>query len=214
MGRLINSGARRMRWAAGFAVLIGGLVLGDAAVQGANVVSKQVEGLPYCGVLRVQSHAVRPGRYRVGANVACKGAVRTLSRYFRGEGIQHTGPTFSDFYTQVGPWRCGYSTGTAGCTRSPHKRLVAVTATLRLRCTPPRGPGDNQFHSANLRVENTSCAVGRRVALACTRYTYGTSGTCLVAGASWYCSSRQSGGLGSSQRCSSGIRRMSIYWTD
>src|ERR1700704_5289068 len=58
---------------------------------------------------------------------------------------------------------------------------AGATSTVR-RCAPPRGPGDHAIHSTDLRVTSITCAVGRKVALACQRFTYGHSGTCSAAG--------------------------------
>ena len=65
--------------------------------------------------------------------------------------------------------------------------LVPVAArasvlTSARACAPPRGPGDNAVHSRNLRVRGISCRVGRKVALACVRFTYGHSGRCSAGG--------------------------------
>lgn len=81
-------------------------------------------------------------------------------------------------------------------------------------CAPPRGPGDSAVHSKDLRVRNISCTIGRKVALACTRFTYGHSGTCSAVGYRWRCTSTKPPGLSSAQRCVAGLRLMSIVWTD
>src|SRR6266705_1290280 len=44
-----------------------------------------------------------------------------------------------------------------------------------LACAPPRVTGDSAVHRTDLRVKNASCSVGRKVALACVRFTYGHS---------------------------------------
>lgn len=88
---------------------------------------------------------------------------------------------------------------------------VAAVAT---NCAPPRGPGDNLVHSANLRVKGMTCSQGRVVALRCTANTYGHSGTCAAAGYVWRCTSYKQGALGSHQRCVAGPRIMSIDWLD
>lgn len=80
-------------------------------------------------------------------------------------------------------------------------------------CAPPRGPGDRSVHSKNLRVKNISCKVGRRVALACTRFTYGDSGVCSAVGYQWRCTSTDPV-AGSVQRCIAGRKSMSIHWLD
>jgi hypothetical protein len=87
-----------------------------------------------------------------------------------------------------------------------------VTATQT--CVPPRGPGDQARHSVNLRVTNIGCEAGRRVALACARYSYGHSGGCIAVGYRWRCMSTKPLGLASSEKCLSGRRVMSITWTD
>jgi hypothetical protein len=81
-------------------------------------------------------------------------------------------------------------------------------------CAPPRGPGDTLVHSRDLRVVNITCSVGRAIALACTRFTYGHSGICSAAGYSWRCTSSKPPGSESEQRCVAGRRAMSILWLD
>jgi hypothetical protein len=81
-------------------------------------------------------------------------------------------------------------------------------------CDPPRGPGDNARHSAGLGVERVSCDVGREVALACVRFTYGRSGTCSAAGYRWKCRSTDWVGPRSAQHCVAGPRSMDILWVD
>jgi len=87
---------------------------------------------------------------------------------------------------------------------------VPVTRT----CASPRGPGDRLLHSRSLRVFGITCSVGRDVALACTRFTYGRSGSCAVAGYAWRCISSKGSGLRSAQLCTAGRRLMQIVWTD
>ena len=82
------------------------------------------------------------------------------------------------------------------------------------QCAPPRGPGDTARHSANLRVENITCADGRKVALACVRFTYSHAGSCSAVGYRWRCTSTKPSGSASAQRCVSGQRPMRILWTD
>ena len=82
------------------------------------------------------------------------------------------------------------------------------------RCVPPRGPGDSSVHSQNLRVKNISCGVGRKVALACLRFTYGHPGLCSAVGYRWRCTSTNPPGLESAQSCVAGRKSMSILWTD
>jgi hypothetical protein len=82
------------------------------------------------------------------------------------------------------------------------------------RCAAPRGPGDTAVHSKNLRVQEVTCIVGRKVALACVRFTYGHSGLCSTAGYRWRCTSTNPPGLESAQHCVAGRRSMSILWTD
>jgi hypothetical protein len=82
------------------------------------------------------------------------------------------------------------------------------------RCAPPRGPGDDEQHSINLRVENIDCTAGRKVALACTRFTYGHSGICSAVGHRWRCTSTHPPGLESAQSCVAGRMSMRILWTD
>lgn len=81
-------------------------------------------------------------------------------------------------------------------------------------CAPPRGPGDSAVHSKDLRVENITCSVGRRVALACVRFTYGQSGRCSAIGYRWRCTSTKPAGSASAQRCVAGRKSMRIIWTD
>ena len=95
---------------------------------------------------------------------------------------------------------CG--TGTAGSTSAAR------------RCAPPRGPGDTAVHSKSLRVRNIGCRAGRKVALACVRFTYGHSGVCAAVGYRWRCTSTKPGGSESAQRCVAGRRLMSILWLD
>ena len=82
------------------------------------------------------------------------------------------------------------------------------------RCAPPRGPGDTAVHSKNLRVRNVSCSAGRKVALACRRFTYGHSGVCAAFGYRWRCTSTNPLGSESAQRCVAGRRLMTILWLD
>jgi hypothetical protein len=82
------------------------------------------------------------------------------------------------------------------------------------RCAPPRGPGDTAVHSKSLRVRDISCRAGRRVALACRRFTYGRSGVCVALGYRWRCTSTNPPGSQSAQRCVNGRRLMSIVWLD
>src|SRR4051812_30863399 len=52
-------------------------------------------------------------------------------------------------------------------------------------CSPPRGPGDNLVHSANLQVRGVSCSQGRAVALSCNKYF--TARHCTALGYRWWC---------------------------
>jgi hypothetical protein len=79
---------------------------------------------------------------------------------------------------------------------------------------PPRGPNDTAVHSRDLHVAGVSCTAGRRVALACTRFTYGHSGTCDAVGERWHCTSTKPGGSESAQRCTAGRKRVGILWLD
>lgn len=87
-------------------------------------------------------------------------------------------------------------------------------ASAQRLCVPPRGPGDSAIHSRDLRVKGITCVAGRRVALACVRFTYGHAGTCVAAGYRWRCRSTKPPGSQSFQRCVSGWRSMSIRWLD
>jgi hypothetical protein len=82
------------------------------------------------------------------------------------------------------------------------------------RCAPPLGPGDKAVHSTTLRVKIISCSVGRKVALACARFTYGQSGTCSFAGYRWRCKSTNPSGSTSAEQCLAGRKYMSINWID
>jgi hypothetical protein len=81
-------------------------------------------------------------------------------------------------------------------------------------CAPPRGPGDTAVHSTDLRAHDLGCAGARKVALACARWTYGSSGTCTALGARWRCTSDEGEGADSTQRCVAGHRTMRVTWTD
>jgi hypothetical protein len=91
---------------------------------------------------------------------------------------------------------------------------MGASSALAKACAPPRGPGDNQVHSHGLRTHHLRCSRGRRVALSCTRFTFGHAGHCSAIGRRWYCTSRREGPLGSYQRCASGRSTMSIHWDD
>jgi hypothetical protein len=82
------------------------------------------------------------------------------------------------------------------------------------RCSPPRGPGDSSVHSRDLRVKQITCSAGRKVALACVRFTYGHSGLCSSVGFRWRCTSTHPPGSESTQSCAAGRRFMSIVWLD
>jgi hypothetical protein len=69
-------------------------------------------------------------------------------------------------------------------------------------------------HSTKLRVTNISCRAGRKVALACRRFTYGRAGLCSAVGYRWRCTSTKPPGSESAQRCVSRQRSMSILWLD
>jgi hypothetical protein len=96
------------------------------------------------------------------------------------------------------------------------KRLIATSTVVESKpvCALPRGPGDRAAHSTDLDVHNISCSVGRKVALACTRFTYGHSGICAAAGYRWRCTSTSSPGSESVQRCVAGGKSMRIRWLD
>lgn len=91
---------------------------------------------------------------------------------------------------------------------------TAGPTSLARTCAPPRGPGDTAVHSKSLRVRNISCRAGRRVALACRRFTYGHSGMCAAVGFRWRCTSTSPPGSESAERCVVGQRWMSIVWLD
>ena len=91
---------------------------------------------------------------------------------------------------------------------------ASVHASEQRLCVPPRGPGDSAVHSTNLRVTGITCVAGRKVALACVRFTYGRSGACFAAGYWWRCRSTRPPGSQSVERCTSRWRSMSIRWLD
>jgi hypothetical protein len=90
----------------------------------------------------------------------------------------------------------------------------APYGTTARRCVPPVGPGDSARHSVNLVVVNIGCATGRRIALACARFSYGHAGTCSAAGYRWHCTSTKLPPLASAEKCLSGRRLMRLVWTD
>jgi hypothetical protein len=92
--------------------------------------------------------------------------------------------------------------------------LTTASPAMAKACASPRGPGDNNVHSHGLTTHHLSCSRGRRVALSCTRFTFGHSGKCSALGRTWSCKSRHEGALGSYQRCTSGRGSMSIHWDD
>jgi hypothetical protein len=81
-------------------------------------------------------------------------------------------------------------------------------------CAPPRGPGDSSVHSRDLRVKQITCTAGRKVALACVRFTYGHGGLCSAIGFRWRCTSTRPSGSESTQSCVAGSRFMSVVWLD
>jgi hypothetical protein len=85
----------------------------------------RVGGLPSCGTISTRSHVFFAGTYRVGANVRCVTARTVIRRFLGGRGTEHQGQTESQTYYTVSGWRCGYSTGSAGCTRAGG-RIAAV----------------------------------------------------------------------------------------
>jgi hypothetical protein len=98
-----------------------------------------------------------------------------------------------------------------------NKERLIPTSTVVERtpmCALPRGPGDSAVHSTDLRVQNISCSVGRKVALACTRFTYGHSGICAAVGYRWRCTSTSALGHESVQHCVAERKSMSILWLD
>jgi hypothetical protein len=90
----------------------------------------------------------------------------------------------------------------------------ASTGRAARTCAPPRGPGDSAVHSKDLRVANITCTTGRKVALACVRFTYGAAGACSAAGGRWHCTSTMLPGAASAERCVTGRKSMRIVWTD
>jgi len=82
-------------------------------------------------------------------------------------------------------------------------------------CAPPRGPGDNLVHSGHVRATRVSCPAARKLMIRCDRFSYGHSGSCAALHRSWHCTSRASGGLGSTEKCTSrGGRIVSWIWLD
>jgi len=90
----------------------------------------------------------------------------------------------------------------------------AASTSAGRRCAPPREPGDSSVHSRNLRVKQITCSAGRKVALACARFTYGHAGLCSAIGFRWRCTSTHPPGSESTQSCAAGRRLMSIVWLD
>jgi len=82
------------------------------------------------------------------------------------------------------------------------------------KCLPPVGPGDVSHHSDDLRVAYVTCSTGRRVALRCRQFSYGHAGTCPAGLVRWDCTSTNSAGLRSTEKCVAGRRFVRITWTD
>jgi len=120
--------------------------------------------------------------------------------------------TDNNGHFNVAPAAAG--TDTTGATDTSGATATSPTPIPRGQCAPPTGPGDNLVHSAGLRVTGITCSQGRTVALACTKYTYGHSGSCAAAGYTWTCTSKDVGVPQSTQRCESGSRVMAIVWLD
>jgi hypothetical protein len=108
---------------------------------------------------------------------------------------------------------CAVASALLGVAVASGAATAGPTSTVR-RCAPPRGPGDTAVHSKNLRVRDISCRAGRRVALACLRFTYGRTGVCAAVGYRWRCTSTNPSGSESAQRCVVGRRLMRIVWLD
>ena len=97
--------------------------------------------------------------------------------------------------------------------------LMIVSATSAsgrsfVACVPPVGPGDALRHSVNLRVVSVPCSTGRKVALGCSRFSYGHAGICSAAGIRWRCGSTRIVGSESTETCTSDRRLVRITWTD
>ncbi len=93
--------------------------------------------------------------------------------------------------------------------------VATPRAAAAAKCAPPRGPGDNLIHSANVRTRHVGCAAARKVMLRCDRFSYGHSGHCRAVGRRWYCTSRSLGPLESNEKCTaSGRRSISWVWLD
>jgi hypothetical protein len=176
-----------------------------------------------CDVTGISTPAeIRP----TGGVVRCRGAIALWSAYL------HQAPTRgqgSGGFLRIDGWECISAPNSekpklGTCARADRSASFAVYArgpspsTQGLptveSCAPPRGPGDRQVHSANLRVTRIGCDAGRRVVLSCVRWTYGRSGTCMSAGVRWVCSSERATGPESRQRCRSNSGTVSIRWLD
>lgn len=81
-------------------------------------------------------------------------------------------------------------------------------------CAPPEGPGDNAVHSGDVHAHGVSCGDARRLMIVCDRYSYGHAGDCAAVGRRWYCTSRSTGGTGSTEKCTSGRRIVRWIWLD
>ena len=73
--------------------------------------------------------------------------------------------------------------------------IGGVAQAKTVRCSPPRGPGDDLVHSGHIRANNVTCQTTRKVMLACDRFSYGHSGNCRAVGFRWRCTSKPIGGL-------------------
>jgi hypothetical protein len=81
-------------------------------------------------------------------------------------------------------------------------------------CAPPRGPGDSAVHSDGLHVAGITCGAGRKVALKCSRFSYGRAGACRAIAEWWRCTSTKPHGSTSVERCVAGRKSMRIRWLD
>jgi hypothetical protein len=93
----------------------------------------------------------------------------------------------------------------------PARASSSVAAKPSQACSPPRGPGDNQVHSTNVRAHGISCAEARSVMLRCNNKRL----RCQVNSHSWRCRRGGSfGPLGYRVSCSSGYRWVKWAWID
>lgn len=104
------------------------------------------------------------------------------------------------------------TTTDGGHTWTPARR---ATSAASARCAPPRGPGDHQIHTRDVRARNIDCRRAQRVIIGCARFSYGHRGTCRVVGDRWFCTSRRPlRGIMSPESCVGGRSAVSWVWLD